>query len=186
MFWSPVRSYLQVFLSLYRVNREISKVCLQIVFVCGSETGFPAWVRKIHVGKCLFQSRTGLLILFLSSATFIWGIPENKYELWGYIKSNINVRKTPASRTMNRKLCWNFLARILLASDWFKDNQLLSQLTHAHYRDTAPLNVGSELSERASFQILPLRRVYGWNVTFSSSSFLAIVQYNLFPRSSAA
>ena len=34
----------------------------------------------------------------------------------------------------------NFLACILLASDWFKDNQLLSQLTHAHYRDTVPLN----------------------------------------------
>ena len=33
----------------------------------------------------------------------------------------------------------NFLACILLASDWFKDNQLLSQLTHAHYRDTVPL-----------------------------------------------
>ena len=53
----------------------------------------------------MFQSRTGLLILFLSAATFIWGIPENKYELWGYIKSNINVRKTPASRTMNLKIC---------------------------------------------------------------------------------
>ena len=33
----------------------------------------------------------------------------------------------------------NFLACILLASDWFKDNQLLPQLTHAHYRDTVPL-----------------------------------------------
>ena len=96
---------------------------------------------KIHVSKCLFQSRTGLLILFLSAATFIWGIPENKYELWGYIKSNINVRKTPASRTMNLKYV-NFLACILLASDWFKDNQLLSQLTHAHYRDTVPLKRG--------------------------------------------
>ena len=32
----------------------------------------------------------------------------------------------------------NFLACILLASDWFKDNQLLPQLTHAHYRDTVP------------------------------------------------
>ena len=36
----------------------------------------------------------------------------------------------------------NFLACILLASDWFKDNQLLSQLTHAHYRDTVPLKRG--------------------------------------------
>ena len=34
----------------------------------------------------------------------------------------------------------NFLACILLASDWFKDNQLLSQLTHSHYRDTVPLS----------------------------------------------
>ena len=33
----------------------------------------------------------------------------------------------------------NFLACILLAPDWFKDNQLLPQLTHAHYRDTVPL-----------------------------------------------
>ena len=33
----------------------------------------------------------------------------------------------------------NFLACILLASDWFKDTRLLSQLTHAHYRDTVPL-----------------------------------------------
>ena len=36
---------------------------------------------KIHVGKCLFQSRTGLLMLFLSAATYILGIPENEYEL---------------------------------------------------------------------------------------------------------
>ena len=33
----------------------------------------------------------------------------------------------------------NFLACSLLASDWFKDNQLMSQLTHAHNRDTVPL-----------------------------------------------
>ena len=75
VFWSPASGYLQVFLSLYRANREISKVCLQIVF------GYV----KIRVGKC--KSRTGLLILFLSAATYILGIPENKYELWGYIKS---------------------------------------------------------------------------------------------------
>ena len=30
----------------YGVNREISKVCLQIIFVCGSETGFLACARK--------------------------------------------------------------------------------------------------------------------------------------------
>ena len=63
-------------------------------------------------------------------------MPENKFELWGYIKSN--VRKTPTSRTMNLDYV-NFLACILLASDWFKDSQPLSQFTHAHYRDTVPL-----------------------------------------------
>ena len=67
--WLPVRSYLQVFLSLYRTNRKISKVCLQIIFVCRLETGLLAWVRKITVGKCLFRSRTGLLFLFLSAET---------------------------------------------------------------------------------------------------------------------
>ena len=30
----------------------------------------------------------------------------------------------------------NFLARILLTSDWFKHDQPLSQLTHAHCRDS--------------------------------------------------
>ena len=41
----------------------------------------------------------------------------------------------------------NFLACILLASDWFKNNQLLSKLTHAHYRDIIPLRTdnGSNL-----------------------------------------
>ena len=33
----------------------------------------------------------------------------------------------------------NFHACLLLASDWFIDNQLLSQLTHAHYRDAVLL-----------------------------------------------
>ena len=32
----------------------------------------------------------------------------------------------------------NFLACILLGSDWLKNKQLLSKLTHAHYRDTVP------------------------------------------------
>ena len=40
----------------------------------------------------------------------------------------------------------DFLACILLASDWFKDNQLLSQLTHAHYRDTVPLKVDFKIA----------------------------------------
>ena len=35
----------------------------------------------------------------------------------------------------------NLLACILLASDWFKNNQLLSELTHAHYRVPVPLTV---------------------------------------------
>ena len=46
VFWPPVRRNLQVFLSLYRANRVIGKVCLQIIFVCGSETGLLVWVRK--------------------------------------------------------------------------------------------------------------------------------------------
>ena len=32
--------------SLYRANREISKVCLQIICVCGLETGFLEWEHK--------------------------------------------------------------------------------------------------------------------------------------------
>ena len=40
---------------------------------------------------------------------------------------------------MNLKLC-KFPRVQRLASDWFKDNQLLSQLTHAHNRDTVPLS----------------------------------------------
>ena len=35
------------FSKLYRAKRKISKVCLQIIFVCRSETGLLAWVRKI-------------------------------------------------------------------------------------------------------------------------------------------
>ena len=46
VFWSPVRRYLLVFLSLYRANREISKVCLQIIFGDRSETGLLAWVHE--------------------------------------------------------------------------------------------------------------------------------------------
>ena len=56
-----------------------------------------------------------------------------------YIKSNINVRKTPTSRTMSLKNYVNFVAFSLLASDWFKDNQLLSELRHAHNRNTVHL-----------------------------------------------
>ena len=32
-----------------------------------------------------------------------------------------------------------FPTQAILASDWFKKNPLLSQFTHAHYRDTIPL-----------------------------------------------
>ena len=35
----------------------------------------------------------------------------------------------------------NFHAGILRASDWLKNNQLLSQLTHAYYRDTVLLTL---------------------------------------------
>ena len=53
----------------------------------------------------------------------------------GYMKSNQHIRKSLASRTMNFELC-----KFLLAFDWFKNKQLLSQLTHAYYRDTVPLS----------------------------------------------
>ena len=105
LFWSLVRGNFQVLLSLYSANRVISKVCLQIIFVCGSETGLQAWVRKIHVGKYLFQSRTGLLILFSLAARCIWEILVNKYKLWWYIKCNKNVWKSTASQTTNFQLC---------------------------------------------------------------------------------
>ena len=45
---------------------------------------------------------------------------------------------TLASRTMNLNFV-NLLACIQLASDWFKNNPLLSELTHAHYREPVPL-----------------------------------------------
>ena len=45
---------------------------------------------------------------------------------------------TTASRTMNLNYV-NFLACIQLASDWFKTNQLLSEFTHAQYREPVPL-----------------------------------------------
>ena len=43
--WNLVRLG-SIYYAGYRVNREISKVCLQIIFVCGSETVFLEWVRK--------------------------------------------------------------------------------------------------------------------------------------------
>ena len=43
--------------------------------------------------------------------------------------------------TMNFELCKFPCVHLILASDWFKNNQLLSQLTHAHYRDKVPLIV---------------------------------------------
>ena len=45
---------------------------------------------------------------------------------------------TLTSRTMNLNIV-NLLACILFTSDWFKNNQLLSELTHAHYREPVPL-----------------------------------------------
>ena len=67
-----------------------------------------------------------------------------------YFKSNINVRKTPTSRTMNLLNYVNFLTCSLLASDWFKDNQLLSTLTHAHNRDTVPLRVARNIFKNST------------------------------------
>ena len=46
---------------------------------------------------------------------------------------------TLASRTINLNFV-NLLAYIYLASDWLKNNQLLSELTHANYREPVPLN----------------------------------------------
>ena len=46
----------------------------------------------------------------------------------------------------------NFLECILLASDWFKNNWLLSQLTHAHYRDTVPLSYAKKRKGLQSIQ----------------------------------
>ena len=46
---------------------------------------------------------------------------------------------TLASRTINLNFV-NLLACIQLASDWLKNSQLLSELTHAHYREPVPLN----------------------------------------------
>lgn len=40
----------------------------------------------------------------------------------------------------------NFLACLYFASDWFRNNQLLSQFTHAQYRCTVPLNSCKGLS----------------------------------------
>ena len=45
---------------------------------------------------------------------------------------------TPASRTMNLNYV-NFLPCIQFASDWFKSNQLLTELTHAQYCEPVPL-----------------------------------------------
>ena len=51
----------------------------------------------------------------------------------------IEQKRPEDSRFANNELNYgNFLACILLASDWFKDSRLLSQLTHAHYRHTVP------------------------------------------------
>ena len=43
-----------------------------------------------------------------------------------------------ASQTINLNFV-NLLACIKLASHWFKNNQLLSEVTHAHYREPIPL-----------------------------------------------
>ena len=137
VFWSPVRRNLKVFLSLYRQTEWPSRFVYKFFLFADRRLVCKRGYVKIHVGKCLFQSRTGLLISFLLAATYIWEIPENKYELWWYIKCNKTSGSLPPreQRILNYV---NFLACILLASDWFKNNQLLSQLTQAHYRDTVP------------------------------------------------
>ena len=93
--------YLQVFLTLYWAKREISKVCLQIIFGYGSDTGLLAWVRentrryvKIRVGKCFVseQDRVVNLNILISCNMYLRNAREKKWELslWGYIKSNKN------------------------------------------------------------------------------------------------
>ena len=47
---------------------------------------------------------------------------------------------TLASGTINLNFV-NLLACIKLASDWLKNNQLLSKLTHVHYREPVPLKL---------------------------------------------
>ena len=55
----------------------------------------------------------------------------------GIYKVKPNVRKYPASPTMNLNYV-NFLACISLASDWFRNNQLLSEFTHAQHHEPVP------------------------------------------------
>ena len=54
---------------------------------------------------------------------------------------------TLASRTVNLNFV-NLLACIELASDWLKNNQLMSELTHAHYREPVPLSLIKEQFSR--------------------------------------
>ena len=61
------------------------------------------------------------------------------------IKSNQKPGNTLASRTMSLNFV-NLLVCIWLTSDWFNNNQLLSELTHAHYREPVPLNYLEKLS----------------------------------------
>ena len=60
---------------------------------------------------------------------------------YGDIKNATKTSGSLARREQRILNYVNFLARILLTSDWFKNNQLLSQLTHAYYRDTVPLRL---------------------------------------------
>ena len=47
---------MQVFISLYRANREISKVGLQIIFGYRPETSLLAWVRE-NARRQMFDSK---------------------------------------------------------------------------------------------------------------------------------
>ena len=96
------------------------------------ESLFTDWPMKSQMRLANYTKvsfvKTGLLIIFLSAATFIWGIPENKCELWGYIRSNINVRKTPASRTMN--LQWRKFLRVHLTRFRLVQRQSAADTAH--------------------------------------------------------
>ena len=72
-------------------------------------------------------------------------------------------RNTLASRTINLNFV-NLLACIQLASDWLKNNQLLSELTHAHYREPVPLKY-----KQHNKQTLKLNGYFKSEVTYHNS-----------------
>ena len=68
----------------------------------------------------------------------------------------------------------NFLACILLASDWFKNNQLLSKLTHAQYRDTVRLTLPLWLKSALLMFALGILVIIGLIINDAKTDFLII------------